>query len=1504
MIVKKTYIPSKPRNKKLTNVATGGSVSGISKTEIGQIAGSTHEHPNKTILDRLTDEMLNAAERDLIVSDDNTTELSDENILSSLRVIAEIIKNNETLKSLFLSKVNPDTAKSLIKFLQGIEIGTFTPGLLGSGAKLKMNNGISELEVDKLLVRMRAEFFSVLIHEAKSVGGQQVFSAANMICNKVEETTDFYRCYFDRGENNEVNNLFENTDRARCQVFSGSGQKFYWRKVVAVGSDYIELSKTDMASGVNDIPAVGDHIQQLSSDNPDRQGAIIISTVGDDAPFIKQYANISGYSLVGKETTVFTRKGNRIVGKTVFLSDGSNIEDWASGTSQDIQDSQAAANAADLKAQQAIDNAAANVTDYNAKFAAQQAQIDGVVDNWFYPYSPTLSNYPASEWTNNTIKDRHIGDTFTNTQQAPATDAGKSWRFVKNGTVYSWTQIADSDAVLALQKAAQALSAADGKSTTSLIQPTSYKLGDMWVLAADQTVNGIAYKQGEILTATQDSATFVEAHWVKKVRYTDDTAVNNLQIGSRNYLRNSIQEGGWGSNFFDSDIINYGNGYVRFTTPSDGNYSGGVYRPILTTEELIGKNVVFSFDAYSNGGDPATVYINGNSERLIESLTTSWMRYYLPIKNFQGGSIVITNLYANRYYFFRNFKIVVGDKDVESFTESPEDVQARMTASIAQSKSEAEAAAKDYSDAQDNAKQVETKAYADGKVTAEEQRAINDANAKLAAAKAYSDAKDSELKTQQESYVDGKVTAAEQAAINTAKAYSDLKKTEAQAYADGKVTAEEQRAIADAQAKLNEAKAHAAQLDANLQIGGRNYLRNSIMLGWGINVYDGTWVDYYEDHILLTTPNSGSLSYGIYKMASTTENLIGKNVVFSFDAFSNSADDDFIVYITGNGDRLNAKTELLWKRYYLPIKNFQGGHIVITSLTPNRFFYFRNLKIVVGDKDVESFTESPEDIQARIDAEKTRINEILSDNIADPSEKQYLSNLWQEIYAEYPRYWAQANTHGIDKTNYEAKYTALNNLLSPVLANLTVNTSVSGASIRTAFNQYYDARAVLINAVTNKVNTVAAGALATANETAAKTQFQTQIDGGLIYTALMKLVDVVTKAETAGISGQPGDGNLPAFWAGGTYTQAIQGLAKAIIRHNGKVKFSDAEIEGTIKAIAGYIGDVSLDAGGKLYINDADGVERLRIGNYNLTPLSTLRAAAQTTKQQTFTGKSFNWSSGEGLYSDTYTSPQALVLASADAGSDITITGELYASVEGRNTSASIQLLLKRAGAVVAAVDLVEVDEYSSFGNKSVNLVFRSMAAGSYTLEMKYFASYFRDPGMPLEIFSTSAQASNLKMVSVLRNDMKAIHIALNGLMAFYDKNKLLYLDEKATGNDPFLSIMGVTDMPGVLCAGRVNATGVIQTAWGAKKNRQGQSSPVAEKISGATGRYRVYHNIGHTDYIPKLTGGVWYYQGNRRAGCPGWENIQASYFDVFMMSDGGNVIDCAFSYECIGNNY
>lgn len=81
-----------------------------------------------------------------------------------------------------------------------------------------------------------------------------------------------------------------------------------------------------------------------------------------------------------------------------------------------------------------------------------------------------------------------------------------------------------------------------------------------------------------------------------------------------------------------------------------------------------------------------------------------------------------------------NLKLEKGNKATD-WTPAPEDT----TNKIATAQANAEAAAKAYADAQDALRKTEAQAYADGIVTAEEERAINDAKAKLQEAKSYAE---------------------------------------------------------------------------------------------------------------------------------------------------------------------------------------------------------------------------------------------------------------------------------------------------------------------------------------------------------------------------------------------------------------------------------------------------------------------------------------------------------------------------------------------------------------------------------------------------------------------------------------------------------------------------------------------------------------------------------------------------------------------------------------------
>lgn len=209
MITKKTYIPGKPRNKKLTNVTSGAA--SVGKTEFNQIAGESHVHYNKKVLDQITEAMLESMANAIseLIKVDDETELTDENVMSSLRVIAEILSNNEELKNIFLSKIEEDEAAELITFLKGIIVNglskledvelesliaeklarlkkgaifgeEFITGMIGGrGAKLAEDeNGKSVLEIDKITAREELIVPKITFNNIDVVSGDQAATFA------------------------------------------------------------------------------------------------------------------------------------------------------------------------------------------------------------------------------------------------------------------------------------------------------------------------------------------------------------------------------------------------------------------------------------------------------------------------------------------------------------------------------------------------------------------------------------------------------------------------------------------------------------------------------------------------------------------------------------------------------------------------------------------------------------------------------------------------------------------------------------------------------------------------------------------------------------------------------------------------------------------------------------------------------------------------------------------------------------------------------------------------------------------------------------------------------------------------------------------------------------------------------------------------------------------------------------------------------------------------------
>lgn len=238
-----------------------------------------------------------------------------------------------TLKSLLLGTGGLGITSDGIATLKEVVSAAFRSGALGSGFKLGDYNGGSDsyLEVDRLLVRKAAEFVKLVIRELQSVGGEIVLSPASMKISKVDFLKkgtllpeygtaplryDVYRCSFltKRGDE-EITNPFAVNDLVRCQTFNikegttaNAKNKYYWRRVTAVGTDYIDILALSGGNYGDSQPEVGDELVQMgNTTDVARQSVLYLSAYGADSPSIKLYKGVNDYTLDGKEIFVVSR---------------------------------------------------------------------------------------------------------------------------------------------------------------------------------------------------------------------------------------------------------------------------------------------------------------------------------------------------------------------------------------------------------------------------------------------------------------------------------------------------------------------------------------------------------------------------------------------------------------------------------------------------------------------------------------------------------------------------------------------------------------------------------------------------------------------------------------------------------------------------------------------------------------------------------------------------------------------------------------------------------------------------------------------------------------------------------------------------------------------------------------------------------------------------------------------------------------------------------------------
>lgn len=696
----------------------------------------------------------------------------------------------EALMKYFLRKDQPDTAREVITFEKGVNVGEFVSGASGASFFKDLTTGQTIMELDKLYVRMKAFFETLTIVEAQTISGKQIISPAGSVrCINVEEYDDYYRCYFLNEQDGEkIENKFIVGDQVYSQMFNAKtgttnkiSNRYYWRLVTGVGENYIDLSKTDCDTD-SDAPMVGDILNQRGHrypENSERMNFIETSTVDGFSPSITLFHGVNSFSLVGKDYVQFgvdktTNKafmnvyGDMYVGdrnKTAYMR-YTQEEGLVICGKLDVGTKLGDAYLKDLIAASTPEGYQEFVEKVTQDLEGLQAQIDGTIDSYFFQYEPSLDNYPASEWDTENEKKAHLNDTFTNLVD------GRSWRWSLDGT-YKWVEITDTATTKALALAGKANDTADGKRRVFVVtdeHPTPYPpydKGDLWSRGSDYPLL--------ICVVPKESGVYAEGDF----DYADNT--EKLREEMTNLVNTTKAE-------LDSSISS--------TKTAMEGYTDDAKKALQQSIDLLEETKAEVDSVYSIADADAKISAaEADAIKKAEELADAARD--LAEKNVQAWADGEISEAEQRAIDEAQARVDAAKSELEEAIEAIDTKYAKL---VADTKDE-------LNNSIGQAKEAANKYADEGIASAKED--INASIAELEQAKA------NVTEVYSKAEADGKITEAETSAINAAKAQADaaiaLSETTIKAYADGIVDDEEAARIKQAQENLAEAKKYAEE---------------------------------------------------------------------------------------------------------------------------------------------------------------------------------------------------------------------------------------------------------------------------------------------------------------------------------------------------------------------------------------------------------------------------------------------------------------------------------------------------------------------------------------------------------------------------------------------------------------------------------------------------------------------------------------------------------------------
>lgn len=827
---------------------------------------------------------------------------------------------------------------------------------------------------------------------------------------------------------------------------------------------------------------------------------------------------------------------------------------------QTATEAQDTANSADRKAQQAkdyIDNT------LPGELSEINKRLDGVVENWFYPYTPSLYNEPAQTWIADGEQENHIGDTFTNTLPAnfDPTDAG-CWEQGSIGASYidgikTWDQIKIADStrirlktpVGGIPKGA-VLSVGEG-----------YTMGYNPIASSGAVIASYVWSQSYTVGSDNPYIAFV-------IRKTDNAKITPAEYPQIHFTISSDKttnpDAGKSWRWVKEE-----DGTYKWTPIADSDAVKALQEAARAQDTADAKRRVFVVTPTTpyDVGDIWTQGEGGDIMRCIESRATGnfessdWDKAskYTDDTAANEAKDEIANLqFGARNYIAKQFirewnSAKEGVSDVVTTGTDTDGAYMRIDANKASNAGVAIASTSQIVNWTDCfGGKI---AYKAGMSYVFKAR-IKQPNSKRGVmfCAVYDD------NTYQFMSAPPSPTASElYEAVYTTQAGKSLQKIVLYVVAWNPIY------LYDVQlTEGNKAPAGYLVAEEDVKFGARNYIAKQFIREWnsvkeGVTdvVTSGADADGAYLYVNWGKLLQAGLAATNASQVSTVPDCFGgqikykPNTPYVFKArIKQGAEITFrIVYEDGTKEVLSA-----------PPAGTEGVYEVVRTIDASRVvqkiymyvgkgvsMYLYDIQLTEGNKAPTGYITAEEDVQAQIEQVKLDVDYIASDSSLTPSDKQQVANEWARIQGEYWSIMANAEKYDVPTDSFTVYFQRLKDYLTPLLADMSTTSEITGTEFRKVFSDYYQ--------ISNNMSDLIDDAI---DESIKSTEYLKQaIEGGSeekggLYLLSMILLRNRQGDVTAGVSGLQED-DVP-FWSGADYTNR----KKAVFRVH-----ADGEVHAT-----------------------------------------------------------------------------------------------------------------------------------------------------------------------------------------------------------------------------------------------------------------------------------------------------------------------------------------------------